>query len=416
VRSTHAVVQVTAHAAESIAGLPLLARTVLSLWTAGVTRFTLIKDEQTAADFAPALGEISRVAPDLRLSWITPGAPDPNILPGVRAIVVPTSGVFRPGFFAKLLTAADTENLNVLLPGDEKATVHVFAQEAYQRFAAGADVAAEQFRAEASDYCPARNDEEVDAAERMIFRWCIKETDGVVSRYLNRPVSTWISRRLSHGDIRPMQLTVLTGLLALAMFTTLIGGTPALIAVGCFLYHVTSVIDGLDGEIARAKYMSTPRGAALDTTVDMATNLLFIIGISFGNQQAYGEFYGWVGGYVALVAAVAMMTMAAALHFGPGGGSFDVLQMTIRRRLQNSPPLAKLFVFVNAGFKRDLFALVFAILGITGHATAISWFLVVGFTTWLVAIIVNVPALLSSRPEEVLPPHLLEASSNTTSD
>jgi CDP-L-myo-inositol myo-inositolphosphotransferase len=303
----------------------------------------------------------------------------------------------------------------VALPGEEYA-VHLLSEEAYQHFAGGGQVAGEKGDIAATDYCPAQTDDEVDAAERMIFRWCTKETDGIVSRYLNRPISNWISRRLSHGDIRPMQLTMLTGLCAAVMFTALVGGTPMWIALGCFLYHVTSVIDGLDGEIARAKYMSTPRGAALDTAIDMATNLLFILGISIGNQDVYDPIYGWIGGYIAIIAGVAITAMAAALHFGPGGGSFDVLQMTIRRRLRHSPPLAKLFGVINAAFKRDLFALLFALLGVSGHPTVISWLLAGGVTVWLIAIILNVPALLNSRREDILPPHLVEASSNTAGE
>src|SRR5262249_18531144 len=119
---------------------------------------------------------------------------------------------------------------------------------------------------------------------------------------------------------------------------------------------------------------------------------------------------------IAIVAAVSMLTMAAALHFGPGGGSFDVLQITIRRRLQKSPGLSKVFGIVNAAFKRDLFAFLFALLGLTGYATTISWLLSIGITIWLIAIILNVPTLVSSRREDVLPPHLLSASSNTSSD
>jgi phosphatidylglycerophosphate synthase len=415
-RSTYAVVHVTAHAAASIAGMPLLARTILNLWTAGITRFTVVNEEQDVEGFDPALRDITRVAPAARLSWISPGTPDPNAVGDARVIVVATTGVFRPGFFAKLLANTASENMTVSLPGDEQASVRILSQDSYRLIATGAEVAAEHLTAETTDYSPARNDDETDTAERMIFRWCVKETDGIVSRYLNRPISNWISRRLSHGDIRPMQLTAVTGLLALAMFTTLMGGTPTFIAIGCLLYHVTSVVDGLDGEIARAKYMSTPRGAVLDTAVDMATNLLFIIGISIGNQQAYDPLYGWLGGYIAIVAAVSIMTMAAALHFGPGGGSFDVLQMTIRRRLNKSLFLSRLFGTINIVFKRDMFALVFAILGLAGYSTTISWLLVGGITIWLIAIIVNVPTLLNSRREDVLPPHLLSASGNTTTD
>src|SRR5262249_35038051 len=151
---------------------------------------------------------------------------------------------------------------------------------------------------------------------------------GIVSRWLNRPISTAISRYLSRFNIRPIQLTAVTAALALATFGLLVTGSPPLVLLGCVMYHVTSVVGGLDGELARAKYMSTPRGAALDTAVDMASNLLFMLGIAIGDTRIYGTTYVWVGAYVAATALLAMGIMAVTLHFGPGGGSFDVLQMT----------------------------------------------------------------------------------------
>ena len=100
-------------------------------------------------------------------------------------------------------------------------------------------------------------------AERGLFGWCIKQTDGVVSRYFNRPISTWISRYLSHYDIQPRQLTVVTALLALATFASLLVGTLPWLVAGCVLYHVTSVVDGLDGEISPGQIHVVPqrRGA-----------------------------------------------------------------------------------------------------------------------------------------------------------
>ncbi len=162
--------------------------------------------------------------------------------------------------------------------------------------------------------------------------------------------------------------------------------------------------------------MSSTRGAMLDTTVDMATNLLFILGISLGNRQVYDPIYGWMGGYIAFMAILAMLIMALCLHFGPGGGSFDVLQLTIKQRLRANPRLSQVFSFINVLFKRDLFAFVFALMGLAGAAPAISWLLAFGATAWLLTILINVPALLSSRREDVLPPHILRASSAGTDD
>lgn len=407
-RSTRAVIHITSDALTLVAGLPVLARTVLTLWSAGITRFTLVDDiPNPAATYAAALSEIGRVAPGARLSWISSTAPDPNAHVGPRVLIVPTSGILHVGLITRL--AAGPENISITLPGTTKAGLRLLSADHYQQHARDEHAATARSTLLDGEYFPTGTEAEVEAAERGLFRWCTKETDGIVSRNLNRPISNWISRRLSHGQIRPIRLTTVTGLSALAMFAALLGSTEQLVALGCLLYHITSVLDGLDGEIARAKYMSSARGATLDTAVDMATNLLFILGISVGTHQVYDPIYGWVGGYVVFTALVAMMVMALTLHFGPGGGSFDVLQMAIRRRLRGSQRLSRAFSFINAFFKRDLFAFVFAILGVTGFAAVIPWLLAFGATVWLIAILANVPTLLSCRREDVLPPHILSA-------
>jgi CDP-L-myo-inositol myo-inositolphosphotransferase len=412
-----AVIRVSENADTLVAGLPILARSVLALWSAGMRRFTLIAasaDGPSAHDLS--LREITRVAPGARLSWIAPSEPDPHALVGERVVLLPTLAVFRTDSLTKAIADHPQSDMHLAPAQDSDAGFQVLSADSYNALANGGAVKLERMVLPEGHYYPGRSRTEIFAAERAVFRWCIKETDGMVSRYLNRPISTWISRHLSHTAIRPTQLTAFTGLLALLMFFALVGGSVTLITLGCVLYHVTSVIDGLDGEIARAKYMSSPRGAMLDTAVDMATNLLFILGISLGNRQIYDPIYGWIGAYIAFIAIVAMLTMTLCLHFGPGGGSFDVLHLTIKRRLQNTPRLSRAFGFINAFFKRDLFAFLFAIMGLFGDARGISWLLAFGVTAWLLTILINVPALLSSRREDVLPPHILRASATNATD
>ena len=107
-----------------------------------------------------------------------------------------------------------------------------------------------------------------------------KASDGLVSRWLNRPISRSISivllRRAGrpadprHIRHRPDRLWSCS-LARSAAASGLVGGA--------LLFHVASVFDGVDGEIARATWRSSRAGAALDTIVDMATNVLFLVGI-----------------------------------------------------------------------------------------------------------------------------------------
>jgi phosphatidylglycerophosphate synthase len=89
--------------------------------------------------------------------------------------------------------------------------------------------------------------------------------DGIVSRYLNRPLSRPVARALRPTPVTPNAVTLFT--LALSLVT------GALIAAGWeiaggLLIQAVSVIDGVDGELARLKAMATRFGGVLDAVTD----------------------------------------------------------------------------------------------------------------------------------------------------
>lgn len=118
-------------------------------------------------------------------------------------------------------------------------------------------------------------------ANRAIIRATAKPGDGIVSRYVNRPVSQLVSRLLLHFPaVRPGHGTVINAVIAAAMvLSLLLGGDTGLIA-GAVLFQAASIADGVDGEIARATFRTSDRGAMLDSAVDAATNIGFIAGVT----------------------------------------------------------------------------------------------------------------------------------------
>lgn len=128
---------------------------------------------------------------------------------------------------------------------------------------------------------PANPDAMLAKAARAIIRATTKPGDGVVSRYINRPISQAVSRALLHlGWVRPGHATVITALCAAAMLASLLllPGDTGLLA-GAALFQLASIADGIDGEIARATFRSSKRGASWDSAVDAVTNAGFFIGV-----------------------------------------------------------------------------------------------------------------------------------------
>jgi len=126
-------------------------------------------------------------------------------------------------------------------------------------------------------------------AERMLVRSTRKPTDGPISRYLNRPISNWVTRWLLHTRVTPHQVSVANFILALGGAAAFATGTAWGVALGGLVMQLTSILDGCDGELAQVKMMESSKGAALDTAMDNASYLSWYLGIIAGTHFAFGN-------------------------------------------------------------------------------------------------------------------------------
>ncbi len=102
-----------------------------------------------------------------------------------------------------------------------------------------------------------------------------KHSDGLVSRHLNRAISTRITRLLV-GRVSPDAITIssfLLGLFAAAVATF----SPAL---GGLLFQINSVLDGVDGEMTRATLSTSPFGGWIDSIMDRYVDAAFLIALT----------------------------------------------------------------------------------------------------------------------------------------
>lgn len=106
--------------------------------------------------------------------------------------------------------------------------------------------------------------------------------DGFVSRHFNRWLSSPLSRLLIRTNISPNQLSVATALLAIPM---VVAGKLGYLFIVALLWQFMSILDGIDGEIARAKTLSTRFGALLDTVFDYLIDSLGVLAIGLALLQ-----------------------------------------------------------------------------------------------------------------------------------
>lgn len=224
---------------------------------------------------------------------------------------------------------------------------------------------------------------ELDAAGRRIVAATIKPGDGLVSRHINRPVSMRISLvLLRFAAIRPLHATALTGLFGLLMALSLFSGTQTGLLVGGILFQVASIVDGVDGEIARATQRTSARGAMLDTVTDGITNVAFLAGLAFNLHQQGHPFALSTGmaGVICFASGLVLLGVNAARSGDTI--TFDAVKHYLNR---NPTRISQILIWIAM---RDFFALAsmafilmgFAFLLLTIFAAvAMGWLLVVTY-------------------------------------
>jgi 1L-myo-inositol 1-phosphate cytidylyltransferase / CDP-L-myo-inositol myo-inositolphosphotransferase len=120
-------------------------------------------------------------------------------------------------------------------------------------------------------------------AERLVLASAArKAADGPVARLLNRRLSWRLSLLLVRARVSPDAATLLAFLLALLAAGALAAGhewSAALLAGGV-LTQIASIVDGVDGEIARASLRASPAGAFLDSVLDRVADAALLAGLA----------------------------------------------------------------------------------------------------------------------------------------
>jgi 1L-myo-inositol 1-phosphate cytidylyltransferase / CDP-L-myo-inositol myo-inositolphosphotransferase len=155
------------------------------------------------------------------------------------------------------------------------------------------------------------------AAAAALRRSLGKDTDGPVSRFVNRPLSTRLSMALA--PLRPAP-----DLVSLVAFALGVAGGMLLAAgqslAGALLVHAASVADGVDGEVARLQLRGGPRGALLDGVLDRVADAAILAGLglwALEGHDARGVLALTVAATAGALLSMATKDRAAALGLPP---------------------------------------------------------------------------------------------------
>jgi phosphatidylglycerophosphate synthase len=136
--------------------------------------------------------------------------------------------------------------------------------------------------------------------EKELLAGLVKDTEGIMSRLVNRRISLAVTRRLMNRNVTPNQMTwVSMGIGLLGALFFLLPGQGAQVA-GSLLFLLHSILDGCDGELARLKFQESRLGGIFDYWSDNIVHVAVFACIGIGWAQHGG------GSYVLLFSLLAV--------------------------------------------------------------------------------------------------------------
>jgi len=137
-----------------------------------------------------------------------------------------------------------------------------------------------------------------------------KRTDGIISRYINRRFSMPITNFIVKHKIplTPNQVSFISffiGVLGALMYFFELG------IIAGLLVQISSIVDGVDGELARATGMTSEFGGFMDSILDRFVDILIIFGLTYLVFLYNGSFF-WV--MIVTFFAVSGTIMVSYLH------------------------------------------------------------------------------------------------------
>jgi len=125
--------------------------------------------------------------------------------------------------------------------------------------------------------------------------------DGYISKHINRKMSEPMTRLLAKTKVTPNQMTwAAFGIALLSLVSFILGYN----IVAGLLVQLSSIVDGIDGSLARLKGMTSEFGGFLDSVLDRYADILIVLGLtlwSFSHEVYSGI---WLVGLLAITGTI----------------------------------------------------------------------------------------------------------------
>lgn len=204
------------------------------------------------------------------------------------------------------------------------------------------------------------------------YRRHIVETSnaGVVAKRLNKPISLALSTRLARTRLTPNQLTFLN--LGVGLASGLLAAQAGYFSVvaGAVLFQLASILDGVDGEVAKFRLEDSRLGAWLDTFGDNASLVAFLVGCGVHVARFSPLDPATIGAWVAVTAVLFVTYLAVQMRFCAsrlGSASLAVWMNQYVRRLPRRDPAVRFVLATGRALQKDFFSIAFLAIALTGR-------------------------------------------------
>ena len=121
--------------------------------------------------------------------------------------------------------------------------------------------------------------------------------NGYISKHINRKMSEPMARLLAKTKVTPNQMTWAAFSIALLSFISFVLGYNIIAGL---LVQLSSIVDGIDGSLARLKGMTSVFGGFLDSMLDRYADILIVLGLTLWSlsHETYSGI--WLVGFLAI--------------------------------------------------------------------------------------------------------------------
>ncbi len=320
-----------------VAGVPFLLRNILNIQRGGVQRLALMtgNDSKAADELRHRLNEDPRVT--LKLDWLADSGQLAETVAGlgellfldglalydknkIKSAVTPGSdpeGIERHSSFY-----LDKNSMTLLL--EQMDPFHVSSLEQARERSLSSESRSPDSEKQRLVYFPETDHLKISseqdfqtAGENLIKKTGGLTNDSFATRLLSRPVSKRLTRLLLNTQVTPNQITVFSFFLGLGSALCFFQGGYAMGVIGATLLLLSIWVDGVDGEIARIKFMESPFGAKLDILCDNVVHVVVFFSIGMGLYHTHGEtLFLVLGGLAAFGSLLAFLLLGEGIVEG----------------------------------------------------------------------------------------------------